>query len=146
MVSTRRGTSHHFTLGDLPERPHAVMPPQDTPSRVLVVDDDQPIRDLIATVLADEGYEAVVAPNGAVALDLVRQMPPRLILLDLMMPVMDGRAFLRACRAETPCRDVPVVVMSAAYKAPTIQELRAEAFLAKPFDLGDVLGVVERFG
>ncbi len=146
MVSTRRGTSHHFTLGDLPERPHAVMPPQDTPSRVLVVDDDQPIRDFLAMALSAEGYEAVVAPNGAVALDLVRETPPHLILLDLMMPVMDGWAFLEACRVEAPCRDVPVVVMSAAYKAPEIQELRAEAFLAKPFDLGDVLGVVERFG
>ncbi len=75
----------------------------------------------------------------------MRQTPPRLILLDLMMPVMDGRAFLQACRAETLCQDVPVVVMSAAYNAPTIQELRAEAFLAKPFDLGDVLSVVKRF-
>jgi two-component system, chemotaxis family, chemotaxis protein CheY len=146
MDRTRRGPSHHCTSGDLPERPHAVTPPQDRPSRVLVVDDDQPIRDLIAMVLSDKGYEAVVAPNGAVALDLVRQTPPRLILLDLMMPVMDGRAFLEACRAETPCLDVPVVVMSAAYGAPTIRELRAEAFLAKPFDLGDVLNVVERFG
>ena len=63
-----------------------------------------------------------------------------------MMPVMDGRTFLRACRAEALCQDVPVVVMSAAYPAPKIQELRAEAFVAKPFDLEDVLSVVERFG
>ena len=97
-------------------------------------------------LLSDEGYEPLVAPNGAVALDLVRETPPHLILLDLMMMVMDGWAFLRACRAETPCRDVPVVVMSAAYNAPMAEELRAEAFLAKPFDLGDLLGVLERFG
>lgn len=119
--------------------------PQDTLPRVLVVEDEESIREVIAMLLSDEGYEALVAPNGVVALDLVRQTPPRLILLDLMMPVMDGRAFLQACRAETLCQDVPVVVMSAAYNTPTIQELRAEAFLAKPFDLGDVLSVVKRF-
>ena len=62
------------------------------------------------------------------------------------MPVMDGRAFLRACRAEALCRDVPVVVMSAASPAPMAEELRAEAFVAKPFDLEGLLGVVERFG
>ena len=97
-------------------------------------------------LLSDEGYEPLVAPNGAVALDLVRQTPPRLILLDLMMPVMEGWAFLRACRAETSCRHIPVVVMSAAYHPPMAEELRAEAFLAKPLDLGDLLCVVERFG
>ena len=121
-------------------------PPQDTPSPILVVEDERAIRDLIVMLLSDEGYEALVAPNGAVALDLVRQTSPRLILLDLMMPVMDGRAFLRACRAEALCRNVPVVVMSAASTAPMVEKLRAAAFLAKPFDLGDVLGVVERFG
>jgi len=91
--------------------------PQDTRSPILVVEDEPAIRDLIAMLLTDEGYEPLVASNGAVALDLVRQTPPRLILLDLMMPVMDGRAFLRACRAEALCQDVPVVVMSAAYTA-----------------------------
>ncbi len=121
-------------------------PPQDTPSPILVVEDERAIRELIAMVLSDEGYEPVVAPNGAVALGLVRQTLPRLILLDLMMPVMNGRAFLRACRAEARCRDVAVVVMSAASTAPMVEELRAAAFLAKPFDLGDVLSVVERFG
>jgi CheY-like chemotaxis protein len=146
MVPTRRGTSRHLTSGDLPGRPHVVTRPQDTPSRVLVVEDEQPIRDLIAMVLSDQGYEAVVAPDGAIALHLVRHTPPRLILLDVMMPVMDGPAFLQACRAEVLCRDVPVVVMSAAYGASTAAALRAEAVLAKPFELADLLGVAERFG
>jgi CheY-like chemotaxis protein len=112
----------------------------------LVVDDERAIRDLIEMLLSDLGYEPLVAPDGAVALDLVRQTRPRLILLDLMMPVMDGRAFLRACRAEALCRDVPMVVMSAAHPAAMVEDLRAAAFLAKPFDLEVLLSVVERFG
>ncbi len=95
-------------------------------------------------LLTDEGYVPLVAPNGAVAVDLVRRTPPRLISLDLMMPVMDRRASLRACRAEALCRDVPVVVMSAAKNAPAVEELRAEWFLANPFDVEVLLSVVEQ--
>ena len=115
--------------------------------RILVVDDDQEIRAILAEALIEDGYEVVTARNGLDALDLVRRdpRPLDLVVLDLMMPVMDGRAFLREC-GDLPWRSgVRVVVLSAAYR---VQSLAAElgpnvyATLAKPFDLVEVLALV----
>ena len=67
--------------------------------RVLVVEDDETLRTTVAEALEDEGYQVITATNGAEALRLVRAAEPDAIVLDLMMPVMDGRAFLEASRA-----------------------------------------------
>src|SRR5919202_3297891 len=81
--------------------------------RVLVVDDEDAIRDVVAQVLDLEGYEVRTARNGAEALDQVRSYRPNIVLLDLMMPVMNGWEFLEACAQNDLCADTPVVVMSA---------------------------------
>ncbi len=115
---------------------------------VLVVDDDAELRDLLAEALVDDGYVVVTATNGAEAFQYV-QRPSRhldLVLLDLMMPVMDGRAFLQACGQLTGWPGVPVVVLSAAYKVESLtRELgpNVRATLAKPFDLVVLLGLVD---
>ena len=83
-------------------------------TRVLIVDDDATIRGLISELLVDEGYVVVGASDGAQALQCARDAPPAAIVLDLMMPVLDGWGFLRACRQQSMCRGVPVVVVSAA--------------------------------
>ena len=110
-----------------------------------MVEDEEPIRTVVAEVLADEGYEVLTAPDGAAALDLVRAAEPDGVLLDLMMPVLDGWGFLQACRQEALCAGTPVLVMSAYRKlaeaAPT--ELRVDRFLAKPFELDALLQAVE---
>jgi two-component system, chemotaxis family, chemotaxis protein CheY len=113
--------------------------------RVLVVDDDDGIRAAVADVLDFEGYEVIAASNGAEALEQVRTARPDAVVLDLMMPVMDGWMFMEACRKEELCDGTPVLVMSA-YRnlAETAPNLGANACIAKPFDLDVLLGAVER--
>ena len=81
--------------------------------RVLVVDDEPDIRTIVSQVLRDAGYTAVVAANGAEALDRMRKALPHGVVLDLNMPIMDGQTFLRVCRADPALADVPVAVMTA---------------------------------
>jgi CheY-like chemotaxis protein len=104
--------------------------------RVLVVDDDDTIRGLLSEALADEGYETVEATNGSEALAVMGGWRPDVILLDLMMPVMDGWAF-RGRQCELPhAADVPVVLISAARDlSRQVDTLKPAAVFAKPFDL-----------
>jgi CheY-like chemotaxis protein len=109
---------------------------------VLVVDDDEDIRAFLALALRDEGYVVELAANGAEALEKVRRRTPRAIILDMAMPVMDGRTFLAACRTEPWCSDVPVIAMSAAERVEAGDGTGIRAFLAKPFDLNAMVGMV----
>jgi DNA-binding response OmpR family regulator len=109
---------------------------------ILVVEDDQEIRDFLALVLEAEGYAVRTAPNGAVALELIQQQPPELILLDMRMPVMDGWAFVPAYRGQ-PGPHAPIIVLTAARDAKeTAREVEADAHLGKPFNLDDLLAIV----
>jgi DNA-binding response OmpR family regulator len=113
--------------------------------RILVVEDDDLIRASIADALLLEGYTVDTAANGALALDQVKRAQPDVIVLDLMMPVMDGWAFIGAFRDEAACAEVPVLVMSAYDKlGETAPGLRVQACIAKPFDLDVLLGAIER--
>jgi hypothetical protein len=86
-------------------------PSSDAP--ILVVEDDEPTRALMRRVLHRDGWEVAEASNGAEALDLLEEVAPRLVLLDLMMPEVDGFEFLMRFREREECRDVPVVVVTA---------------------------------
>lgn len=111
---------------------------------VLVVDDDEGIRDFVATALADAGYAVRQAGDGAEALALVDRHRPDVILLDMRMPIMDGRRFAAAYR-ERHDHEAPLVCMTAgADDARRAGEIAAAATLAKPFDLEELLAVVGR--
>jgi CheY-like chemotaxis protein len=111
---------------------------------ILVVDDDDLILSSVESTLVDEGYPVVTAPDGAAALDAVEQQSPALILLDMKMPILDGWAFARAYR-EQPEPRAPIVVMTAAADAARrAADVGAEGYLAKPFDLEDLLSLVGR--
>jgi CheY-like chemotaxis protein len=117
-------------------------------SRVLLVEDDPDIRHVLADLLGRNGYEVAVAGDGRLALEyLDRHGPPRLILLDLVMPVMDGWEFLRERRARPVLLDVPVIVFSAVadVKGPDPLSLGAAEVLRKPVGLADVLDAVRRY-
>ena len=107
--------------------------------RVLVVDDDQDMRNVLEDVLRYEGYLVSSAANGSQALAEAHREPPQLILLDLMMPVMSGWQFRAAQLLDPVLSKVPVVVMSTF--AP---EMSVAGLLPKPFQLGDVLDTVRR--
>ena len=111
-------------------------------SRVLVIEDDLAIRELIVALLRDEGYEVRGAGDGRAGLDHL-EWPPDLILLDLMMPVMDGPTFL-ARQQEIPQRsDIPVIVVSARRDAqPELDAMGIAAMVGKPFDDDYLLEIV----
>ena len=112
---------------------------------VLVVDDDPAIRMLLGEMLQADGYQAQVAQNGCEALDLLDQWQPDLILLDLMMPVMDGWTFRQRQLTLRDAAAIPVVVLSAAHDAPRQgAALQAAAVVAKPFEVNELLDTVGR--
>lgn len=115
---------------------------------VLVVDDDEGIRHLLDVLLADAGYAVRSAPNGAAALTLLEHnpaAPPDLVLVDVHMPVMDGRAFLQAYRRRLG-RRTPVIALTAGDPGGVgLLSVEADAVLGKPFDLDDVLRLVARY-
>ena len=116
------------------------------PPYVLIVDDDPAIRGLMAEALRSEGYAVDMAAHGAEALDAMRARRPATVLLDLMMPVMDGFTFIERCHREQLCVDVPIVVISAVQDALNrVGELPVHATLAKPFDLDEVVRLVARY-
>jgi CheY-like chemotaxis protein len=112
--------------------------------RILVVDDDVSIRGFLAEALKDEGYEVQTAGNGQEALARLDGWRPDLILLDLMMPVMDGWAFRAQQRQLASVADVPVIVLSATRDLPAKAEQLEPAYLfSKPFDLDELLSTIE---
>lgn len=113
--------------------------------RILVVDDEVSIAETLSIVFEDEGFACAIAGNGRAALDEARRQRPDLVVLDLMMPVMDGRAMLQAMRAEPSLRDVPVVVMSAAPALFAELPVRPQAFLQKPFDIETMVATAKSF-
>jgi CheY-like chemotaxis protein len=112
---------------------------------VLVVDDDPAIRDAVRDVLEAAGIPVVTAQDGAEALRQVLVEAPRLVLLDMRMPVMDGWGFADALRAHGV--ELPVVVMTAATDAGRwAEEIGARGFVAKPFAVAELVSAVERYG
>jgi DNA-binding response OmpR family regulator len=111
--------------------------------RVLVVDDDPDIRELLFTALEDEGFEVVPAGNGQEALAVIKSFRPDVIVLDLMMPVMDGWQFVQEMRARD--EDIPIVLLSAARDLKThAKALAAADIIEKPFDLAELLPKIAR--
>jgi two-component system, chemotaxis family, chemotaxis protein CheY len=117
----------------------------DTVKPVLIIDDDEAILGTLELALSWEGYPVLKASDGAAALDLVQRQSPGLILLDMKMPVMDGWAFARAYEQEPGPRAPIVVVTAARDAAQRAAEIGAEGYLAKPFDMDDLLDMVARF-
>jgi two-component system, chemotaxis family, chemotaxis protein CheY len=117
--------------------------------QILVVEDDDAIRGLVSDVLRDDGYDVREAANGLEGLAQLHAERPDLIVLDLMMPIMDGWTFVEQCRRKPDCGDVPIVVTSASHDLPrTAERLRSygvRTCLAKPFDVDGLLALVERY-
>jgi DNA-binding response OmpR family regulator len=109
-----------------------------------VVDDDPDILQTLALCLSTEGYRVLTASNGQEALELLEQNKPHALLLDLMMPVMDGWQFVAELDARG-WRRSPLLILSADRAVQGhASKLRADAYLAKPFDLDDLLGKVQQ--
>jgi CheY-like chemotaxis protein len=104
------------------------------PPYVVIVDDEFGLAELIAEVLAEKGYSTAIAINGQLGLALLRERRPDLVLLDLMMPVLNGTEVMREMKADPLLAGVPVVLMTALPEAvPANEGLAYEAVLQKPF-------------
>jgi CheY-like chemotaxis protein len=115
---------------------------------VLVVEDDAGVRESISEVLQDGGYSPLLASNGREALDRLHASPskPCIILLDIMMPVMDGREFRLEQESDPELADIPVVVLSAhANVEETARTMHAASALRKPVELDALMSVIGRY-
>ncbi len=106
---------------------------------ILVVDDDEAIRQMVGTLLADEGYQVEMAHNGEEAIRIIRQKPFDLVILDILMPVMDGWEVSSRMLCEDETRNVPIIFLTAlsSYTA-QLKGWRMGCFdyITKPFDIG----------
>jgi CheY-like chemotaxis protein len=114
---------------------------------VLVVDDDTDLRETLTEVLVDNEYRVVGAGNGQEALDILHgtRIRPCVILLDLMMPIMDGKTFRTELMKEPRLSDIPIVVLSAhANIDEVLSDIEVNARLQKPVQIEPLLALVDR--
>jgi len=111
---------------------------------VLVVDDDSGIRDSLAACLEAEGFRVATAANGAIGLEEVQVARPDVVIVDLIMPVMNGQQFVARLREDPATAGLPVVLMTGATPRPGLPLPVADALLPKPFELDELVAVVRR--
>ncbi|WP_123967478.1 PleD family two-component system response regulator [Streptomyces sp. TLI_185] len=114
--------------------------------RVLVVDDNKVIRQLIRVNLELEGFEVVTAADGAECLDVVHQVRPDVVTLDVVMPRLDGLRTASRLRSDPLTRDLPLAIVSACtpYEVETGLDVGVDAFLAKPFEPAELVCLVKQ--
>ena len=116
------------------------------PAKVLIVDDDPGIRMLLSKFLQREGYETVMAENGLEGVEFAKKHQPDLIIMDVVMPQMDGLTAARLIKFYKPLSEVPILFLTAKDAEKEIelaQEVRAEVYITKPFDVRQVIQVVK---
>jgi DNA-binding response OmpR family regulator len=109
---------------------------------ILIVDDEYGLADLLGEILAEEGYEITLAINGKLGLAALAKKPVHLVLLDVMMPVMDGRQMAQAMRDDPSYRDIPIVMMTAVPDSIPRKEGLYQAILNKPFSLDQLFATI----
>ena len=111
-------------------------------ARILVVDDNDDVRQLVSSVLAEEGHKVQIAANGVAALDVIRRDPPDVVMLDIMMPEVDGYTVLKTMTEEGLKKRTKVLVLTAkTAEADWIRGYRlgADHYLTKPFTMAELI-------
>jgi len=109
----------------------------DYKARILVVDDDPIVQQFVSSILVENRFEVFTASDGRQGLDMVRQLMPDLVILDLIMPYRDGYEVLRLLQEKEETRKIPVIILSAKSREEDIirgLEAGAEDFIIKPFN------------
>jgi len=113
-------------------------------SRILIVEDQADVAQLIEVVLMGEGHTVAVARDGAQGLMMARDWKPDLILMDIMLPGVDGGTLIARLRREAETAELPIIAMSASRTLrERTAELEADALLSKPFDVDALLVQVQ---
>lgn len=120
------------------------MPPTNGHIRVLVVEDEPATREMLRQLLVDNGYEVIVAEDGAAALGLLDSTGdrPNLVMLDLRMPYIDGPAFLELLRSRPESRHTPVLIVSGTLRHSLPDRVQGIRVVRKPFDVAVLLDAV----
>jgi len=115
--------------------------------KILVVDDDKDIREIIMYILESEGFSVSGLDNGSAVLNTVHEMRPDMVLLDVQLGDMDGRDICRELKEQSTTQDLPIIMISANSGWQDIREKQCNAddFLAKPFDITDLVEHVKRY-
>ncbi len=113
-------------------------------NRILIVDDEYGLADIVAEILTEHGYETSLAINGKQALERMESTVPDLVLLDVMMPVLDGRTMLNRMRSNPLQRDIPVIMMTALPEALPEDASSFQGSLKKPFSQEALLVIVRQ--
>jgi CheY-like chemotaxis protein len=113
--------------------------------RILIVDDEAAVADLIEAVLVGEGYTVAIARDGVQGILLARDWKPDIVLMDIMLPGIDGTTAIRRLKADPATADLPIVAMSAGrtIRRQSSELSDADAALSKPFDIEALLAQVE---
>lgn len=114
------------------------------PKRVLVADDEPTIRSLLTEILDELGYVSLSAQSGTEALTILRHERPDALLLDMMMPDVNGWAVLDACRRDPATSGMPIVVLSTVISPEEARRLGADGCLTKPFDIDELAFLLDR--
>ena len=114
-------------------------------AKIMVVDDEPGIRRLLISLLEDEGYEVVSTGDGKKAVELATSEQPDLVITDLMLPGADGKEVVRQLETYISARKVPVILMSAAFRVASMDEVpNVAALMPKPFEVDGLLETIQR--
>jgi DNA-binding response OmpR family regulator len=115
------------------------------PKKILIADDEEQLALAVKIRLQSKGYQVLTAPDGRQALEMIAQQQPDLVLLDILMPVMDGYSCLREINRRMGRGRVPVIILTARDRMKDLFELEGiEDYVIKPFDHEDLLVRIER--
>ncbi len=114
--------------------------------KILVLDDDPAILDIVSYILTDKGYEVVSLADGQAIFPAIQQFRPDLVLMEVMLGAMDGRAICRELKQRSETNSLPVILISASHDLARSlsQEGAPNDFIAKPFDIDHLVGKVAR--
>ena len=105
--------------------------------KILITEDSPTVLEILKSVLAEEGYEVIAAVDGKEALDLVKAEKPDLIILDVMLPKIDGYKVCRMLKFDDKYKDIPIIMLTARAKETDEKlgkEVGADAYIKKPFE------------
>ena len=112
---------------------------------VLIVDDDEKVRKMLTFLFTAKGFEVVNACNGVEAMEHLKDIRPSVVILDMMMPELDGATFYNEMKADHKLRDIPVIVLTALPASDSMRKfvsIAEEDYIEKPFKSAHVLGRV----
>ncbi len=116
--------------------------------KILVVEDEESLLKLESILLTSKGYEVTGVSNGLAALEALAQSRPDLVLLDIMLPAMDGFEVCQRIKSDPATRDIPVVMLTAKKSREDMargQQVGADWYITKPFKSANVIETIQRF-